>query len=175
MMSPEDETRAIARNQRESVRPAPPGGQAEQVVQNEGGVQRRERVVTDGRGSQHYERVVRDVASERDAALVRLSQLIWLALAIVDGFIGLRVIFKLIAANPGNAFAAFIYNVSAWFLGPFFGLTGSPAAGRVVLEVPSIIAMLVYALIAWAVVKVVWLALSRPATRGASTYDRRIE
>ena len=44
--------------------------------------------------------------------------------------------------------------MSSLFLVPFFGLTGSPAAGGRVLEVPSLIAMLVYAFLGWGVVRV---------------------
>ncbi|MBE2199544.1 MAG: YggT family protein [Anaerolinea sp.] len=69
---------------------------------------------------------------------------------------------KLIAANPESPFAAFIYNVSAIFLYPFAGLVGTPAAGGVVLELSSIIAMLVYALLAWGIERIVWVIFYRP-------------
>jgi len=44
-------------------------------------------------------------------------------------------------------------------------------AGGMVLEIPSLIAMVVYAVIAWGLVQVIWL-FYRPMTRGGSRYDR---
>ncbi len=92
----------------------------------------------------------------------KATQWIWLGLGIVEVLIGLRVALKLIAANPGSPFAAFIYNVSAIFLFPFAGLVGTPAAGGMVLELSSIIAMLVYALLAWGIERIVWVSFYRP-------------
>lgn len=134
---------------------------------------RRERVrVTDTPEYQEQEHVVHDVAAERRYSLDRVSQLIWLIFGILEGLILLRVILKLIAANPDNAFASFIYGITDPFLAPFFGLTGTPGANGVVLEIPSLIAMIIYALIAWVLVRLVWLLFDRPATRRVSTYER---
>ena len=49
------------------------------------------------------------------------------------------------AANPAAGFATFIYNMTAVFLTPFFGLTATPSANGSILEIPTLIAMLVYA------------------------------
>lgn len=90
------------------------------------------------------------------------TQWIWLILGIVEAIIGLRVVLMLIGANPESPFAAFIYNLSAIFLLPFAGLVGTPAAGGMVLEVSSIIAMLVYALLAWGIDRIIWVIFYRP-------------
>jgi hypothetical protein len=91
----------------------------------------------------------------------KAGQWIWLGLGIIEVLIGLRVLLKLIAANPESPFAAFIYNVSAIFLFPFAGLVGTPASGGMVLEISSIIAMLVYALLAWGIERIVWVSFYR--------------
>jgi YGGT family len=85
------------------------------------------------------------IASEQQNQLLRVSQLVYLCIGIVEVLIGVRVLLKLIAANPDNAFARFVYSSTTVFLAPFFGLTNSPVAGGSVLEVPSLIAMAVYA------------------------------
>ena len=108
----------------------------------------------------------RDVGQEQRIFSFKATQWIWVALGIVEVLIGLRVLLKLIAANPASPFAAFIYNLSDIFLFPFVGLVGTPAAGGVVLELSSIIAMLVYALLAWGLERIVWVVLYRP--RGSS-------
>ena len=107
----------------------------------------------------------RESSQEQRLFSFKATQWIWLGLGIVEVLIGLRVMLKLIAANPESPFAAFIYTVSAIFLFPFVGLVGTPASGGMVLELSSIIAMLVYALLAWGFERIVWVSFYRP--RGA--------
>ena len=94
--------------------------------------------------------------------IVRLTQLVWLLFGILEALIGLRVLLKLIAANPNSPFAALVYSASGLFVWPFAGLTRTPAAEGMVLDIPSIIAMFVYALVAWAIVRLIWIVLNRP-------------
>jgi uncharacterized protein YggT (Ycf19 family) len=108
----------------------------------------------------------RDIGQEQRLFSFKATQWIWLVLGVVEVLIGLRIVLKLIAANPENPFAAFIYNVSSIFLAPFAGLVGTPAAGNMVLELSSIIALLVYALLAWGIERIIWVVLYRP--RGSS-------
>ena len=92
----------------------------------------------------------------------KVTQLIWLFLGILEGLIALRIGLKLIAANPASPIVSLIYGFTHLFLFPFEGMTATPAAGGMVLELSSFFAMLIYALIAWAVERVVWLLLYRP-------------
>jgi hypothetical protein len=151
---------------------APSIEESEQVTQSRAGIEHRERTVTDAAGVEHHERFVHDVAGEQRLRLIRISQLVWLCIAVIEAVVGMRVLLKLIGANPNNDFARFVYNLAAVFLAPFFGLTGSPASNGIVLEVPALIAMLVYLFLGWGVVRVVWVLFNRPMTRSSSTYDR---
>ena len=99
-------------------------------------------------------------------------QFIWLATGILEGLIALRVVLKLIAANPDSPFARLVYRLTAVFLWPFAGLTATPAAGGSVLELSSIIAMIVYALLAWVLIKLVQLLLMPSNSRSVSVYRR---
>jgi len=92
----------------------------------------------------------------------KVTQLIWLLLGILETMIALRVMLKLIGANPDSAIVALIYGFTTLFLFPFMGLVASPAAGNMVLELSSIFAMLIYALLAWAFERVIWLIFYRP-------------
>lgn len=103
-----------------------------------------------------------DLGQEWRLLSLKATQWIWLGLGIVETLIGLRVLLKLIGANAASPFAAFIYNTSNIFLFPFAGLVSTPAAGAMVLEISSIIAMLVYALLAWGIERIVWVAFYRP-------------
>ncbi len=124
-------------------------------------------------GYQRRRRVVRDVNAERRYVLRKVSQVIWLLFTVLELLIGLRVVLKLIAADPNNPFANFIYRVTSIFLQPFFGLTATPAAGGVVLEVPAIVAMFVYALIGWLLVRLIWLLFYHPGDAVVSTYEKQ--
>jgi YggT family protein len=95
-------------------------------------------------------------------ATFKITQLIWLALGLLEAVIALRVLFKLIGVNGANTFAAFLYNVSNLFVAPFASLVGAPAFGGMVLEISSIIAMIVYLLIAWALERIVYVLFYRP-------------
>lgn len=92
----------------------------------------------------------------------KLTQLVWLLFGILLALIALRVGLKLIGANPESAIVALIYGFTAPFLFPFEGLVASPTAGNMVLELSSMFAMLIFALIAWALERTVWLIFYRP-------------
>jgi hypothetical protein len=85
-----------------------------------------------------------------------------LGLGILEVLIGLRIIFKLIAANPGNPLASLLYGFTNLFLFPFAGLLPTPTSGGMVLEISSLIAMVVYALLAWAAATLVEVIFYRP-------------
>jgi hypothetical protein len=120
----------------------------------------------------YREEIVYDTALEDRQILNKASQFIWLIAGLVEALIAIRVFLKLIAANPASAFANFIYGLTDLLLWPFFGLTGTPSANGAVLEIPSIIAMVVYALLFWLMVKLLWLFFERPSARSVKTYER---
>jgi len=99
---------------------------------------------------------------EQRVAAFKATQLIWLLLGLLEAAIGLRVVFKLIAVNAANPFATLLYNVTDLFVAPFASLIGAPAAGGMVLEISSIIAMIVYFLIAWVLERIVYVLFYRP-------------
>lgn len=99
--------------------------------------------------------------SQRQIVLRKATKLIWWYTGIVEGLLGLRVVLRMMAANPGNPFADFVYTLSSVFLWPFSTLTNNPSSGGVVLEVSSLVAMIVYLLLAWVFVELLWLLLGR--------------
>ncbi len=115
-----------------------------------------ERQVSEVRTSQ------REPGLDRRVFTFKATYVIWLLLGLLEALIMFRVMLKLIAANPDNPFAQLVYNLSNLFVFPFMGLTAAPAAGGAVLELSSLIAMLVYALLAWAVERIVWVIFYRP-------------
>lgn len=118
---------------------------------------------------------VRSVQTEPDREFriftFKATQLVWLLFGILETLIALRIILKLIAANPASPIAALIYAITDLFLLPFAGLTVTPSAGGMVLELSSLFAMLVYALVAWATERLIWVIFYRP--RGPVVEVRR--
>lgn len=99
--------------------------------------------------------------STNEATLRRMSGLINLAAMVVNGLIALRFLLKLMAANAANPFAALIYFLSAPFVAIFVGLTPTPSFQGIQIEFFDLIAILVYFLIAWAVVRLLWILFAR--------------
>jgi hypothetical protein len=109
---------------------------------------------------------VRSAQSEPDREFriftFKATQLVWLFFGILETLLVLRFMLKLIAANPASPIAVLIYGITDLFLFPFSGLTATPSAGGMVLEIPTIFAMLIYALVAWAIERTIWVLFYRP-------------
>lgn len=143
----------------------------ETVVREEPVVQ--ETVVRRNPLVQAQRQVVEDPSAEGRVLVARVAALIWLLFGILDILIGLRLVLKLIAANPGSGFAQVIYNLTDIFLAPFNGLVGSPVIGSGILEIPSIIALVVYSLAAWIIVRLFRIVFTPARTRQSVTTYRR--
>jgi len=104
----------------------------------------------------------REPERERRIFTFKATQLVWLLFGILEALLALRIGLKLIGANPASPVAAFLYGFTDLFLWPFAGLVGSPEAGGLVLELTTVVAMVVYALIAWALERLIWVIFYRP-------------
>jgi YggT family protein len=103
----------------------------------------------------------RKMETDQRQVLFKLSQFIWLSFGVLEGLIGLRILLRLMAANPASPFARLVYEITQPFLAPFAGLTATPAANGVVLEVSSIVALFVYALLSVLIERLFWILFSR--------------
>lgn len=99
--------------------------------------------------------------SERQIILRKVTRFIWWATGVVEGLIGLRILLRMLAANPGSPFAGFIYAITDLFLWPFRSLVANPSSDGIVLEISSVIAMMVYLVLAWIVVELLWLVMGK--------------
>lgn len=133
----------------------------------------RESVVRRDPALQAEREVVEDPSAGGRVLVARISGLIWLLFGVIEALIGLRIILKFIAANPTSDFARFLYSLTDVFLAPFAGLVGSPVIGNGVIEIYSMIAIVVYALLAWLVVRLFRLIFTPARTRHSVTTYRR--
>ena len=137
-------------------------------------VDRRKKVVVQQHGDHvHEEHVVENVNLEYRESVYKVSQIIWLLFGGLEALIGIRVILLLIGANPANGFTAFVYQLTQFFLWPFQNLIANPTFQNMTLEVTSIIAMIVYALLGWIIVRMIWVVFYRAPTSEVTTYDRQ--
>lgn len=90
-------------------------------------------------------------------------RVIWFIAGVIIAFLAVRIILLLLAANQGNAFVDFVYGVGGFFGAPFFGIFGyTPHYGQFYFEISSVVAIIVYALIAWGLAKLFTLTSSHP-------------
>ena len=85
----------------------------------------------------------------------RAAMITYLILGVLEALLITRVILKLLAANPEAGFVRFIYDRSALFVAPFLGIFPTPATQNSALELSSLVAIAVYALIAWGIVRLI--------------------
>lgn len=114
--------------------------------------------------SERVETISTDPFDRRRDTALRLQQGIYLIFGIVEGLIAIRFVLRLLGANAAAGFAAFIYGITAPFVAPFVGLFGTPNFDGAVLELQSITAIVVYALFAWVLAKIVELTMGDSRT-----------
>ncbi|HET9721770.1 MAG TPA: hypothetical protein VFP32_01950 [Candidatus Saccharimonadales bacterium] len=80
-----------------------------------------------------------------------LVRLIWFVAGVILVLLAFRFVLALLGANTTNWFANFIYTCSHPFVAPFFGLFSydNYHYGVSRFEVYTLVAMVVYAVIAW--------------------------
>lgn len=104
----------------------------------------------------------RETGREQRVFTFKATELIWLLFGILEATIAIRIGLKLIGANVDSPIVALIYSFTNLFLFPFTGMVSSPSAGNLELELSSMFAMVIYALIAWVLERLVWLIFYRP-------------
>lgn len=122
---------------------------------------------------QAQRQVVEDPSAPGRVLVARISALVWLLFGVLNVLIVLRVVLKFIAANPASDFARIIYGITDIFLAPFNGLIASPVVGNGILEIPAIVALIVYTLLAWIIVRLFRILFTPARTRQSVTTVRR--
>ena len=93
-----------------------------------------------------------------------LTRIVWYALDLLIALLALRLVLKLLGANTAAGFTQFIYSFTSPFASPFAGvIPPTVIPGESVMEWSTLLAMLVYWIIAGAIVRLLALGNS-PAT-----------
>lgn len=97
----------------------------------------------------------------------RTMQILGYVLGVLEGVMLLRFILRFIGANPANAFAQLVYGLSEPLVVLFQNLIPNPAVGgsNIVIEITTLIAMLFWALLFAAGVRLLRLVITPPERR----------
>jgi hypothetical protein len=92
-------------------------------------------------------------SSRSTKPLYRATQIVWYLLGLIEVILAFRFFLRLFAANPSAGFSSFIYAISYPFAAPFISVFGLTKVEGSAFEWTTLLAMLVYGLIAWGIVK----------------------
>lgn len=110
-------------------------------------------VSPDGRMARTTEIVDRPDA-DRAANQTVAARVVWYIAGVLLTLLAFRFVLALLGANQANGFANFIYSVSHPFVAPFFSLFGyNLSYGVSHVETYTLVAMAVYALVAYGIAK----------------------
>jgi len=99
------------------------------------------------------EEVIEDKNQSRANMRYWIASVVYFLLGVLEIILVLRFIFRLLGANRFNDFVSFLYSLSHVFVAPFNGIFNDQALGsHSVFEISTLLAMLIYALLAWGLV-----------------------
>lgn len=99
--------------------------------------------------------------------IYKATQIVWYALYIILILLAFRFILRLLEANPQAGFTRLIYGASRPFIEPFLNVFPLTEANGGIFEWPTLLAMIVYWLIAYALIRL--LLMGQPV----STYEAK--
>jgi len=106
-----------------------------------------------------------DYVEARRSTADWVTGLISLIIGVIAILIAIRIVLKLLAANTASSFTQFIYNVTGPFVAPFQGIFGTPSSENgAVFELSSILAIAIYLLVGWLLIRLLLLVIDRPTT-----------
>jgi len=104
--------------------------------------------------------------------LYKGTQIVWYILGILETLLVIRFILKLLGANPDAGFSNFIYDVSYVFAAPFLNVFRMTKVDSSIFEWTTLLAMVVYYLIAWGIMKLFFISKTVSTPEAASKLDQ---
>src|SRR6266851_8301092 len=99
-----------------------------------------------------------DPYADRRAMSTRIVRTIYLIFGVIEVLLLIRFVLKGLGANAEEGFAQLIYGITGPLVAPFVGLFGTPqAASGASLELHTLIALVMYGLVAWLLARGAWL------------------
>jgi len=91
----------------------------------------------------------------------RAVRIVYLVFGAAEAFIAVRVILKLLAANPDAGFTSLTYSITEPFVAFFQGVFPDAQSRGNMLELSSLLAIVVYALLAFGIATVIRILARR--------------
>ena len=95
----------------------------------------------------------------------RAAAAVGLVIGVVDALIAGRFLLKLLGASAQSSFVAFIYGVTSPLVEPFRGIFPNSGSGNNIFEPAALVAIAVFALIAWGAVVLIRITTAPKGTR----------
>ncbi|HET7059890.1 MAG TPA: hypothetical protein VFH99_01030 [Candidatus Saccharimonadales bacterium] len=124
-------------------------------------IQQTRQANSDGTASVRTTKIVDNDNDQIDSKDSIASRIVWFIGGVIAILLAFRFVFILFGASNSNGFASFIYSVSHPFASPFFGLFSyKQQYGEARFELSTLVAIIVYLLIAYGIGKL--LTIRRP-------------
>lgn len=104
--------------------------------------------------------------------LYRGTQIVWYILGLLEVLLAFRFVLKLLAANPTAGFSNFIYTVSYPFAAPFLNVFRVSKVEGSIFEWTTLLAMAVYWLIAWGIIKIFFMSKTVSTPEAAAKMNK---
>lgn len=111
--------------------------------------------------------------SPRTKPLYRGTQVVWYILGFIEVVLAFRFLLKLTGANAAAGFTNLVYSISDPFVAPFLAVFRIQRVEGSVLEWTTLLAMLVYLLIAWGIVRLFVMSKDVSTPEAAVKLDRQ--
>ena len=105
--------------------------------------------------------------------LYRGTQIVWYLLGILETILVLRFLLKLFGANPLAGFTSFVYYITWPFVVPFLSVFKISVVAGSIFEWTTILAMIVYWIIAWAIIRLFLIGKSVSTPEAAAKLDNQ--
>lgn len=105
-------------------------------------------------------------------SLFKGTQIVWYILGLIEMLLLFRFVLKLLGANPDAGFTSFIYNVTYIFAAPFLNVFRLTYVEGSIFEWTSLLAMLVYWMIAVAIVRLFLMSKTVSTPEAAAKLEK---
>jgi len=106
-----------------------------------------------------YVKKTENTITEDRRGINKAKRIIYYILGVIESLLICRFILKLLGANPINTFVQIIYSVTDALLWPFYSIFSTFVSPGIetesYLEPAAVIAMIVYALVTWGIVRLI--------------------
>jgi hypothetical protein len=113
--------------------------------------------------------------AEQTDTLFKTTRIIWYIFYVVQALLAFRFVLKLLGANPNAGFTELIYTLSSIPLAPFQFVFSNNAVGGSVIEWSTLLAMAVYWVLVWGIIKLVLIPRTVDTHRAKDSLEKQDE